>query len=334
MIRNRFHNTDWVGQWYLILKERGENDLVSMGRGLRQEDGFVKPVDKYSFSHSIMDGTSAVPHYFEELGEKIVPRETGFKKKISLWTVIKLTFQSLSISPESRPQWKFVDTDRRPEDIHEYAKFCFNKEETKKVKEFCKENKLSENAYIIRNFSKLILEMVDNPTDEMSWLFPVNVRGIINKRDPKQNHSSFIPINVSNKTTAGGINNQIRSQLKSLRYIGIWWVHHLGVIFGKGLMRKLSHRASKRSFWLGTVSNVGEWEANSPEYKSLGDDESWFFAAPGSNNFPIGLIIMTFNGKMGFSLKIHPSICDDSLTKAKEILAKLRQECLKCSVDN
>ena len=334
MISNRYHNTDWVGQWYLILKERGENDLVSMGRGTRNDDGFVKPVDTYEFSHSLMDGTSAIPHYFEELGEKIVPRETDFKKKISLWTIIKLTFQSLTISPASRPQWSFLDTTRRPLNVHEYAKFCLTKEDTKKIKDFCKENSLSENAYIISKFSKLVLEMVDNPQDEMTWLFPVNIRGIINKRDPKQNHSSFIPINVSNQTTVSGINHQIRSQLKSLRYLGIWWVHHLGVIFGKGLMRKLSLRASKRSFWLGTVSNVGEWETNSPEYKTLGDDETWFFAAPGSNNFPIGLIIMTFNGKMGLSLKIHPSICEDNLKKAKDIVTKLREEMIKCSLDS
>jgi hypothetical protein len=328
ILEKRFNERDWVGQWYLILKERGENDMVSMGRGTRNPDGTVTPHDVFSFSHSIMDGTSAVPYYLKQLGDKVDVRFTPFKRKLSLWQHIKLTLEQLTIAPKSRPIWKYKGEAHRPE-LHDYAKMCLSREETAKIKDFCKSKGISENTYLLYHFSQVVLDEVENPDDEMTILFPVNMRGIVTKKDINQNHSSFIPINISRNNDLDNLNQQLRSQLKSLAYIGIWWVHHLGVLFGVDLMRKLSKNASQKSFWVGTFSNVGDWETqDKSHYKSLGPDECWFFAAPGSANYPLGLILMTFNGQMGLSLKVHPSVAENTTEKGMEMLRKLRDNAL------
>lgn len=312
-LNKRFQQTDWIGLWYELLKERGENDLIAMVRSQRLANGEVKDLEKYSFSHSQMDGTSAIPYYFSQFGEDICPREVKQVKRPGLLKTIKLTWENRKLTPKNIPIWKSQNQDsqlRRIEDIFLYSRLSLDAETTLKIKNYCRDNKISENSLLLYHFNQEVIQLIDNPQDDLNWLFPVNMRGIITKKDSYQNHSSFIPLITSNKVSLIDINNQMRQGLKSFRYIGIWWIHHIGILLGKNGMRKLSLKSSQKSFWLGTFSNVGEWTTSPDQFKSLceNQDEAWFFAVPGSRNFPIGLVIMTMNGQMNFSLRIHPSL--------------------------
>jgi hypothetical protein len=324
LLRNRYLSRDWVGEWYKILKSRGENDMISFVRGHRNPNGTIEDREMHSFSHSVMDGTSAIPFYMTKFGEKTLPRSTDFKKKLSFFQILKLTLANLTIRPVNNTIWK-VNNGKKIEDINSFARFALSREETLNFKKYCKEKKLSENAVLMEILNPLFFELIENNSDTQTWLFPVNMRGITNKRDPFENHSSFVPINVNKDTKADQIHSQMREKLKSLNYIGIWWVHHIGILLGLKRMSKLSYKSSLRNFWLGSFSNVGEWNTDNTKFQSISDEESWFFATPGSKNFPISMVTLTFNGILCWSLRIHPAITEDSLKVSNEILLKLKE---------
>lgn len=329
---NRYQSRDWIGIWYEILKERGENDLISF---VRQNKNCPEINDQFQFSHSIMDGTSSIPYYFRKFGQiNEFPRSMTYKKEFSFLEVVKLTLKNMKIAPANNTKWK-ENLDRKIENIHDYARLSLTKEVSQKFDHYCTINKISENAILLEFVSKEILKLVEDPSIEHTWLFPVNVRGMVQKNNNEANHSSFIKINVSNNTTKENILTQMKESLKSYNYLGLWWVHHIGVIAPKSYLKKLSKKASETKFWLGSFSNVGKWYTNEL-YKPLcktsemsQEEDGWFFATPGSKNFPVSMVVMTLNDQMNFSMRIHPAICDKNLDMASNILKNLEKNIIE-----
>jgi len=324
-LRKRYLSRDWVGEWYKILKDRGENDMISFVRGCSDEQGLLKKEEKHSFSHSIMDGTSAIPYYLTQFGEKSFPRSSNYKIRIGFFKSLILTLKNLTVRPANNTIWK-TNINNKIEDISEYARLMLSKSETSNFSAYCKSIKLSENAIILELLNPLIFDLIENDQETHTWLLPVNMRGITNKKDPFENHSSFIPLDVSKTSQAQGLQNQMKVKLKSLSYVGVWWVHHIGILLGLKKMAELSYKSSLKNFWLGSFSSVGEWNTESKSYKDLGENEGWFFATPGSKNFPISMVTLTFNGHQCWSLRLHPSISEDSLERSKKILNELKNK--------
>lgn len=322
-LHKKYLSRDWVGEWYKILKARGENDMISFVRGRRNEDGSVQDCEKYSFSHSIMDGTSAIPYYLNKFGEPSHPRSTTFKSQLGFFQTLKLIFKNMKVAPTTNTQWK-TNLDKKIENIDEFSRLILTKEETQAFKDYCKSQKISENAITLELLNPLIFDLIKNDNQVQTWLFPVNMRGITNKKDPYENHSSFIPLDVTKDSKAIDLHNQMKTKLKSLSYIGIWWVHHIGILCGLKKMSELSYKSSLKNFWIGSFSSVGEWETKSQNFLSLGENEGWFFATPGSKNFPISMVTLTFNGKLCWSLRLHPSISESPVQRGDQILQELK----------
>ncbi len=322
LFNNRYQSRDWIGVWYKILKERGENDLIAFVRSNSSKE------QRYTFSHSEMDGTSSIPYYMEKFGQKnCPPRKMDYIKKFSVLDTIKLTLANLKVSPVSNSVWK-ERSNEKITDIFQYARLTISKEETDKFDDYCKKNKISENAILAKLISQEIFPLLENEKDTHTWLFPVNVRGLVQKKNNYANHSSFIALNIYDGISEEEIHQNIRSELKSFKYLGLWWVHHIGILTSYKYMKKLSLKASQSKFWLGSMSNVGRWYTDE-NYQHLDEnkkDDAWFFATPGSINFPISFVIMTLNDQMSFSLRVHPGIKKDSVIFAQKVLENLRKK--------
>jgi hypothetical protein len=87
---------------------------------------------------------------------------------------------------------------------------------------------------------------------------------------------------------------------------------HVGKFVGLRGMRHFSKSSEAKSFWLGSFTNVGIWECAEAD-----PGEAWLVAPPGSRNYPIGVGIVTWNGRMSVVLKIHASVCPDRSLPAK-----------------
>lgn len=326
IITNRYFSRDWVGVWYEILKERGENDQCVVGRG-KWIDGELKDCEYFEYSHSLMDGSASIPYYMTKLGADLRPIDSNYTKPISCLQHVKLALKAKDISPASRPVWR-EQNEIRPKDNYEFAVKALSVEQTQKFNKYLSENKLSQNIVILELLNRFIFALIKEQArgQEYSWLLPINIRGIVRKKDPYENHTSFVQLRLNANAAYEDIRSRFTQKVKTLNHIGLWWVHHIGVLFGKNYMAKLSKKSATKNFWLGTFSNVGTWQMDDSNYKGLGADEVWFATTPGSKNFPIGCVAMEFNGKLTLTLKIHPSIAKENTICAQQILENIYQE--------
>lgn len=326
ILQKRYFSRDWVGVWYEILKERGENDLCTVGRA-RWHDGKLESRQAFEYSHSLMDGSASIPFYLTKLGANYKPLYSNYKKKISCWQHIKLAFAAHDISPASKPLWR-EDNDRRPSDNNEFHIAVIEKDKTERFNKFLSDNKLSQNLVLLSLLNKYVFELIkdEGQVQNYSWLLPINIRGIVNKKSAYENHTSFVQLRLNAQSQYESIKEVFGQKVKSLNHIGLWWIHHIGVLFGKNYMTKLSKNSASKNFWLGTFSNVGTWNVNDADYDSLGEGEVWFATTPGSRNFPIGMVAMEFNGRLTLTIKVHPSIALDNITAAKTLADKIISE--------
>lgn len=291
---------DWMGRWYLLLKERGENDCPSLGKvNLKTKD-----VEWYHFSHADMDGIGALVKFYRQKNIILTnlpalkeSRPPFFLECLRIFW--HLFFQIKNITP----QWKEHNWGLVPKDLHQLSWIILSPLETVQIEEYCRNNKIAENAFFMNVISQVLLnELTINR--EGTWTLPINLRPLLKRQDITSNHSSGMLVSIKNTDTAKDTHRQIKDKFLKKEHWGIWWIHQIGKIVGLTGMRHISKRNAKKTFLLGSFSNLGKWE--------IPPNDIWVGAAPGSKNFPIGIMIMKANGHISFSLKIHPFILKDS----------------------
>ena len=289
-------SVDWMGRWYEIIKERGENDRPSFGC----IDLSTNQIDWMSFSHSEMDGVGAMMDYYEQkkvtlakfpdLKEKKAP---NFLEKIKIF--YRLFFKTKNL----KTHWKESNNILNPPDPLKISFHIFNTEETERIIKKCHKKKISTTSFILNSVSQSLLSRLSF-NEEGTWTVPVNLRPILKCANLKANHSSGILINYRRNQLPEDTHQELSLKLKQKQHWGIWWIHQIGKYLGFQAMRYISNHNAKKSFLIGSFSNLGSWD--------LPPNHLWVGSPPGSKNFPTSVMLMIANKKMSLSLKIHPSV--------------------------
>lgn len=324
----RRESIDWLGYWYDILEQRGQNHHIRIS----ELDGKLNVVRSFLFHHGRKDGAGALSHiYREQLGKRLDPPKSREQKAPAMWRRPSLLRQALKNMESLRPQWKHFDLSRKNNKSFRQT-IGFTVEETENLQRYCRRSNFSSSAFLLDCINQNLLKELAHPLSaEQScygkWLFPVNMRGPVTKPDDEANHASAIYLDADAKAQPADIHKQIKELLTSKVHWGIWWLAHIGKIVGKKMMRKLSLNSSLKSFYIGTFSNMGQWNnVDDQQPKS----NRWQIEAPGSANYPIGIVCLIWNEQMTLSLKINRSILPES-GPYLDFAGIIKQSCLERS---
>jgi len=318
---------DWVGLWYEIAREKGVNDICTFAKVNTKTEA----VEWFDYSHSLADGVGAFSYLLRKEGYSI-PALPGAKamKVPSLFQKLKLlAYFFRKIFQKQHIEWALKgDAHVKPEK-HDFPWLIFTREETTHLKSQAKDCKISLNSLLLSCLNRVIAERLVKGNDPYLWLFPVNMRGPVKLAVDTANHSSAVALELSRRSSAQDVYNQIRYQLKTNSHWGIWWLLNIGKLIGVRGMRSISRRRNEKSFHLGTFSNMGEWPIPGSAPRDLNPDEAWVVAPPGTENFPVSCGCISWNGRLSVTLKVHPSICADR-NSAAELLKKFKAELHRC----
>lgn len=304
---------DWIGLWFEIQAERGHSDEVPFFLARLPERKF----EDFSFRHREQDGVAAMTRGLRALG--LEPRRASRAvPRPPLLSVPKLLWRGLAgNNAGGRPNWRNF----RPGIKEKPKLFSFlvlREEGEAALTGFLAKNRLSLTAYLLSRLSLAMEpELLDGPVSG-SWLLPVDMRAAFPDRPLSGNCVSYVKVPAG--FPAEEIHQQIKRALGSFEHWSNWWVYHIGKVVGLSGMRKLSLRSSQRTFWLGSFTDLGNWTpADSPGPLR---ESVWAIAAPGTPNNPVGCGTIAWFGKRSISLRIHPSVSENSNTSA-QILQRL-----------
>lgn len=287
----------WIGKWYEISAAKGNSDTVPFY--------FVDSQNKisnYSFPHREKDAVSRISELLNRPpAEKIIPAPSCLEK---------IYYGLKGILRPSKPQpFKWLQFNRdevKTDTMINWLKF--DQTALQELDLYCKQQKISMNSLLLPMLTKIIQAELceDLNHSEGSWLFPVNMRGWTGKGQPMGNWASFITLNVGSQTTSKSLHEQTKAQLLKGEHWSNWYSYHIGLLVGHKGMKYFFKRASEKSFWLGSFSDLGVYEGEiNSEFEKTG---SFVFCPPGSINFPISSGSCVWNGQKSLSLKIHPAI--------------------------
>ncbi len=300
---------DWIGRWFTVAKERGINVTATLGK----IDLKTNKVDWNHFCHSTMDGAGAMIKWIRDHGHETIGfPESREKKQPNLWKRPSIIYKTLKSMKKKNVAWKEQNMNFEMPDNREMDWIVFRPNEVMKLTKYAKKRKLSQNSYLLYKMNSLLLPLLLKENDSGGWMFPTNMRGPVYKTDRYCNHSSAITIYTDLKTTGESIHKQIKKELERGIHWGNWYLGHIGKIVGMKGMRKMSKKSAGSNFNFGTFTNMGSWPL--PGTKSLGDfnqDEAYVCAPPGTVSYPISVGLITWNGNLSISFKIHPMICSD-----------------------
>jgi hypothetical protein len=308
---------DWTGKWFQILAERGHSDWLPFF----EMNLVTGEVTDMSFHHREKDGAVVMTKLMEKWG---VPA-LAFKPMLrpSFFQLIVLFFKGLKSNADMvKPRWKTLDvtrTDKAPV----FVWLLFKDRANSALLAHAKAKRLSPNALVMQQVAQHVSRHTMTAGGG-SWMMPVNMRGAFPEAPMSGIQVSYLPITITPETSAADVHNQMKTAFRDGAHWQNWAVSQIGRVVGLSGMRYLSKQSSKRAFWVGTYSDLGDWTPSGVELPAAMKQLMWVATLPGSPNNPVGCACATWNGKRSMGLRLHPSICPVKNTQlTREILTEL-----------
>ncbi len=310
---------DWSGIKFKIMKEFGECiDIIFVKEKFNNQarEIFLKP-------HDQADGLSAVTQLLE-LDNKISINNLPIAKIHNKPSRIKrmiLAFKHLKRQAPFNYQYK-IERKEITGTSPGISFFYFNNEQTSTLKELCLKRNINLNSLVVWALDKAASTVFVEKESKRVWMIPVNIRDSYDDKFKTGNHATALSIFAQGLQKPEEIHQQIREQMKS----GIIWggkiIANAPKLIGEKRLRKIGKNA--KSPYLGLCSNLGEQPFEGVDILNK-EDYQWLVFPPSIKYCPISVCIMTWDGRIGISCQLHPSMIS-ALDDTHDFLSLIYQE--------
>lgn len=298
--------------WFTSLKSLGEFTGIRFGN-VDESSGEVEWI---FIDHAHYDGIGGFAQILRERGGTLpthqLPR-IPHQSPDSVMPLVK-SLPKVFQTPR-RLEWKSLDASKVP--YHEFGPskslswHLFSEGETSKIKQLSRSMDVTVNTYLLKHLDRSIRSAIKDPSEEIPWMIPVNLRGKVSNQVDESNHSSCINISLKASHTVKDAHKLLRRELDHGNHWASWYAYKYG---GKlpGRIRCNLIKADRAGFcWnLGCFSNLGEWDKEKRFEGSAGEG-FWLFAPPVLEGQRLGAGCVTFRGRMSLLLQLHPALSTD-----------------------
>jgi hypothetical protein len=292
---------DAVGAWFPVLEKLGLDVRIAFGR-LRYGTG---DVEWTYLPHQDFDGIGGFAHLLRAEGLPAAPLPSGREEKAP--SALRQLWLSLLHSWDARVRqvsWKRFDWSARGPAAG-LAWHALSVEETARLRERAERLEVSVNTLLLWTLDRAVraLWLAEEPRGGRRWLIPVNLRGAVRLSRDTANHASFIAALARGDATPAEIHASVRASARRLSHWGAWWWLGISRWIGEGgMLRLMEYYEKRRHSWMGSFSNIGEWNAGS------GTGDVRFFCPPASRSHPVASGAVTWNGRVALSVQLHPGL--------------------------
>jgi hypothetical protein len=290
---------DWLGRWFIILEELGDDVGVRFGRAAGDALAWT------AISHRHVDGIGGLAKLVREEGLPL-DRLPGLTRRRDASALAKTAamLRYFFVRPRRAARWRGQIARQepfRPGEGAVLAAAVLREAETAHVTAKAKDAGVSVNTWLLWHLDRVTRASVDEATGRPQWMVPVNMRGAaFNLRDTA-NHSSYVLIDVSETATPTALHERIVRAMDHDDHWAGWVGLTLGRYVGMGGMRVLWNldRVLGRTY-TASFSNLGSWQV--PE---ASPDVQWVFAPPVGVHLPFAAGAITWNQRLALSVHLH-----------------------------
>jgi hypothetical protein len=313
-------NSDSLGKIFRVEKRLGRGDIFEVISHF--PDGTHTASE---YHHEYYDGMGAILNESEQWsGSRLTLPRFNLKTAVEpSYLLSGLAGLKDDLTP-SKTRWKSLSPSEAYTPRHLAWRY-FSAHDTQELLFAARSEKISMNTLLLAAASRIIAQELLSPDeDQLRWLIPVNMRRNSGDLLSKRNHTSSVGMRFSKTATMNEIDRIYRQALNGWRALSGDSLARIVASLGEDTLYRLAKHRGGRNFWIGSFSNLGVW--NFPE---AADAPHWpravSIAPPaGTPCFPVGIGIMTWQGRLSFSLRLHAALIQPENTGLQErILDKI-----------
>lgn len=311
---------DPIKPWFEAVEATGDYVMIRFGQ--------VKPgsdmVDWLDVPHAEFDGIGGFANILRGRGVELENLPTNQNLKSPSWLPF---LKSLPKQLKSRKklEWKNrgesfqLGTGDLP--VPATSWHVFSEEETELFRKASREKGVTLNSFLLKQLDSALREDLVNSRAGIPWMIPVNLRGQIVRTRDIDNHTSYLSVKVKPDESVKDVHSEIYRKLSTGEH---WanWKAYAATRFVPAFLKRLMVRSGRAtSEWnLGVFSNLGNWD---PEKEIQNEEVSgaWLFGAPVLSFQTVSAGAMTFQGKLGLTIQVHPE-----LTTSREIVDRWMED--------
>jgi hypothetical protein len=307
-----------LGKIFKIEKQLGRGDLFEVIAAFPQNR-----TEKYIFQHEDCDGLGALLRLSRKWNSKEL-HLPAFKmnlKRSALWGGVRGLLGDLQ---PRKTLWKNLEK-QAPYTPQHLARRVFDKSSSTAIFAAASEHKVNLNTLLLWIINHVVCEqLLLAQQHQCHWLLPVNTRRS-EERQCDSNRTSSIGLHFDRCASLQDLFANYKKSLNPWHALGNERLtEFLARLSEKNLLALARLRGSKNS-WIGSFSNLGRWDF--PENLNDAGWPTHISIAPpaGTPCFPIGVGIITWQGHMSISLRLHAALCQENSNQPEAILDAAKQ---------
>lgn len=294
--------------------------------------------DLFEIICSFADGSVSVERFSHEdhdgLGALVLASQR--------WTGARIDLPCFNLKTPMTPQaildgWRGLSEDMRSvqtrwKSLNVSAKYSpenlawrvFSPTTTNELIAISKNQNISMNTLLLGWVNTSVAELLlDAEQNECCWLIPVNMRRNSLDTSVTTNQTASVGLQFSRTDSQQSIEKKYRRALNRWRALASLQLIKLTSLLPERILLDLAKRRGERNFWIGSFSNLGVWN-----FPGVTATDRWPIAlsiAPpaGTPCFPVGIGIITWQGHLSISVRIHPGLVSNNEQPQETILAQL-----------
>lgn len=299
---------DYIADWFIMHEENGDKMLM---RGVRHD--LLTKTDHWMVrNHKDTDGLSFFVDEMRLVGyDNLTYTEANKNFDVSVWKKILIFLKVFKGKKPIVTQWRNPLLQISYEQENAVWGY-FSEEISKKVERSAKKNGVNLSTYLLwvlgQELRFFLKQEADGTYPTQYWVFPFNLRGLVQVVSPSANQAAFVEVPVEENDSPKTVFRTIQASIASEQYWAFWTIMSLGRLTGVNFIRKFFHNLRRKNVGqFGTYTFYGHWPpktVTNPRYK----DEIWTGFPPVTKAQPISCGAMIWNGKLTLSLNIHPAL--------------------------
>ncbi|MEM7203671.1 MAG: hypothetical protein AAF628_25630 [Planctomycetota bacterium] len=298
---------DPIRPWYEAIEAEGDYHTFRFCR--------VTPDDRVEWhrvSHKRHDGIGGFVHLLRAKGiDPVLPRGLSRGPRPSWWPFLRGL--PAFLAPRRGLAWRAgLRVGAAPEagalpDPAAAWHVC-SQAETDALRAASRSAGVTLNTFLLKHLDVAVRGDLADSAATIPWMVPVNLRGRIHRADDTSNHSSFLSVRVSPQSSLREVHADVQQGLAGGAHWGPWKTYAATQWLPQWLKRRIVRADRVITPWhFGLFSNLGEWDAaHAIRHAEVGG--AWVLMATVLRCQPVGAAAMTFQGRLGLSIQVHPTL--------------------------
>ena len=250
---------DPIRPWYEAIEALGDYGSFQLGHVDAE-----RRVRWHDCPHKEFDGIGGFANLFREAGIEMAELPQNRHPAKQSWLPFVRSLPAL-LGPRRRLEWAHLEQGEPlpagPLPLPHLAWHLYSEDESSALRKLAKSRGVTLNTLLLKFLDQVIRRDLQDPSADVPWMLPVNLRGQVKARRDTQNQTSYLAIQIGAEDSVRDLHQDIHTRLERGEHWAAWKGYSATRYLPMALRKwALVHDRAMTQWNLGLFTNLGSWD--------------------------------------------------------------------------